>query len=433
MQQQSYLDHAATTTTYPEVIEAVAAQRAVVGNPSSLHTAGRAARRVVEERREQIADLVGARPSEVVFMSGGTEADNLAVIGSYRARRAQHPGARRVLTSTIEHHAVLDAVEHLVRREDAEVTWLEVDAVGRVDLDGVRSALETDPASVAVVSLMWANNEVGTIQPVAEVAALAAEHGIPVHTDAVQAVGHVAVDFAASGVSLLSLTGHKLGGPVGVGALLARRDATVQPLTHGGGQERGIRSGTLDVAGIVGLATALEIACGEREAEAARLAGLRDRMLQGALDLDLGIRVGGDWQPRDWSRRLPGNAHLIIEGCEGDSLLYLLDAAGVMCSTGSACHAGVPQPSHVLLGMGLSETEARGALRLTLGRTTTDADVERALAALPAAVERARRAGSLSTPGGSATSGGSTAPGGSATAGGSATPGEAGAAVEVAS
>lgn len=396
LQDYAYLDHAATTTVHPEVIEAVAARRAVVGNPSSLHTAGRAARRVVEECREQIAEAVGARPSEVVFTSGGTEADNLAVIGGYRARRAADPARRRVLTSTVEHPAVLDAVEHLVTHEDAEVTWLEVDETGRVRLDQARAALEDDPGSVSLVSLMWANNEVGTIQPVAEVAAIAAAHGIPVHTDAVQAVGHVPVGFAESGATLLSLTAHKLGGPVGTGALLVRRDAVVSPLTHGGGQERQIRSGTLDTAGIVGLATALEIACRSRDSETERLVALRDRLLHGALDLGLGIRVGGDWEPGDATRRLPGNAHLLVPGCEGDSLLYLMDAAGVLCSTGSACHAGVPQPSHVLLAMGLSETEARGALRLTLGHTSTEADVERALAALPGAVERARRAGSLS-------------------------------------
>lgn len=395
----AYLDHAATTTVRPEVIEAVAARRSVVGNPSSLHTAGRAARRVVEECREQIAEAAGARPSEVVFTSGGTEADNLAVVGGYRARRAADARRRRVLASPVEHPAVLDAVEHLVTHEDAEVTWLEVDEVGRVRLDQARAALEEDPASVALVSLMWANNEVGTIQPVRELAEAAAAHGIPVHTDAVQAVGHVPVDFGSSGVTLLSLTAHKLGGPVGVGALLVRRDAAVSPLTHGGGQERQIRSGTLDTAGIVGLATALEIACHEREPETERLVGLRDELLQGALGLGLGIRVGGDWEPGDATRRLPGNAHLLVPGCEGDSLLYLMDAAGVLCSTGSACHAGVPQPSHVLLAMGLSETEARGALRLTLGHTSTEADVARALGALPAAVERARRAGSLSVSG----------------------------------
>ncbi|MCH8612408.1 cysteine desulfurase family protein [Arsenicicoccus dermatophilus] len=392
----AYLDHAATTPVFAEVVEAVARQRAVVGNPSSLHTAGRAARRVVEESREQIAELVGARPSEVIFTGGGTEADNLAVLGTARARVAADPQRRRILASTVEHHAVLDAVEHLVRREGAEVTWLEVDAAGRVDLEAARAALDEHADSLSLATVMWANNEVGTIQPIAEIAAAAAAYDVPVHSDAVQAVGHVPVDFAASGLALMAVTAHKFGGPVGVGALLARRDAVVDPLTHGGGQERHIRSGTLDVAGIVGMTTALRIACEQREAETARLVALRDRLLQGALDLDLGIRVGGDWEPGDATRRLPGNAHLVVDGCEGDSLLYLLDAAGVQCSTGSACHAGVPQPSHVLIGIGLSEAEARGALRLTLGHSSTDEDVERALAALPGAVDRARRAGSLS-------------------------------------
>ena len=212
------------------------------------------------------------------------------------------------------------------------------------------------------------------------------------HTDAVQAVGHLPVDVAASGVDLLTLGGHKVGGPVGTGALVVKRDVAVVPLVYGGGQERQIRSGTLDTVGILGLSLAVEYAVAQRERETARLVGLRDALLKGALDLDLGIRVGGRWTPGDALGRLAGNAHLIVPGCEGDSLLYLLDAAGIECSTGSACQAGVPQPSHVLLAMGLTEREARGALRATLGHTSTAADVEAFLAALPAAVDRARRA-----------------------------------------
>ncbi|XVX21432.1 cysteine desulfurase family protein [Actinomycetota bacterium] len=388
----AYLDHAATTPMLPAAIEAVAAQSAVVGNASSLHTSGRAARRVVEESRESIAARLGARPSEVVFTSGGTESDNLAIQGTLAARRSADPRRRRLVVSTIEHHAVVDCVEHLVRSGQAEVTWAEVDSCGHVTPEALAAAIGDDPQSVALVSVMWANNEVGTIQPIAELAAIAHSHGIPLHTDAVQAVGHVPVDFADSGADLLTLTGHKFGGPLGVGALLARRSAPISPLVFGGGQERQLRSGTLDTPAIRGLAVALEVAVDQLEREQQRLVALRDRLIRGALDLDYGITVSGCWREGDCSARLPGNAHLLVPGCEGDSLLYLLDAAGVECSTGSACQAGVPQPSHVLLAMGHSEAQARGALRLSLGHTSTEADVDAFLAALPGAVERARRA-----------------------------------------
>lgn len=390
--QRAYLDHAATTPMLPAAVEAMAAQLARVGNPSSLHTSGRAARRVVEESRESIARDLGARPSEVVFTSGGTEADNLALKGTYRARRDADPRRVRLLVSTVEHHAVLDSVDHLVAHEGAEVTWLDVDAVGRVHPATVRRAIGQDPASVALVSVMWANNEVGTVQPVREIADVASEFGIPVHSDAVQAAGHLPVDFAASGVDLLTVSAHKLGGPVGVGALLARRDAVLVPLTHGGGQERQVRSGTLDTPGIRGFAVALEHAVGHLDDEVDRLVALRDRLVREALALGVGATVSGDYAPGDGTGRLAGNVHLRVPGCDGDSLLYLLDAAGVECSTGSACQAGVPQPSHVLLAMGVPEEQARGALRLTLGHTSTDADIDAFLAALPAAVERARRA-----------------------------------------
>jgi cysteine desulfurase len=387
-----YLDHAATTPVFPEVIEAMAEQRMQVGNPSSLHTAGRAARRVVEESRERLAARVGARPSEVVFTSGGTESDNLAVAGVFHARRDADPRRRRILLSTIEHHAVLDCVTALAERVGAEPTWLPCDETGVVDPALVAAEIDRDPASVALVSVMWANNEVGTIQDVPAIAAAAHVHGIPVHTDAVQAVGHLPVDFAASGADLLSLTAHKLGGPAGAGALLVRRDVEVVPLSQGGGQERQIRSGTLDAAGILGLSLALDRAVADLAQEAARVCHLRDRLLRGALELGLGLTVGGAWTAGDCRSRLPGNAHLLVPDCEGDSLLYLLDAAGIECSTGSACQAGVPQPSHVLLAMGLTDRAARGALRFSLGHTSTRADVEAVLAALPAAIGRARRA-----------------------------------------
>ena len=387
-----YLDHAATTPMLPEAIEAMTAQMATVGNASSLHTSGRAGRRVVEESRETIAQALGARPSEVLFTSGGTESDNLAIKGLFWARRDADPRRVRLLVSVVEHHAVLDCVDFLEAHEGAKVTWLEVDHVGRVHPETVRAAIGADPDSVALVSVMWANNEVGTVQPIGEIAAVAREFGIPVHSDAVQAVGQVEVDFATSGLDLMTVSGHKVGGPQGVGALLVRRDATLVPLSHGGGQERKLRSGTLDTPAIRGFAVAMQNATANRETLSDRLVALRDKLIRGAQDAGFGVQVTGDWQPGDGRRRLPGNAHLLVPGCDGDSLLYLLDAAGVECSTGSACQAGVPQPSHVLLAMGMTEHQARGALRLTLGHTSTAADVDAFLAALPAAVERAQRA-----------------------------------------
>ncbi|MEP7034843.1 MAG: cysteine desulfurase family protein [Actinomycetota bacterium] len=393
-----YLDHAATTPMLPEAIEAMTAQMAVVGNASSLHTSGRLGRRVVEESRETIAQTLGARPSEVLFTSGGTESDNLAIKGSFWARRDADPRRVRLLVSTVEHHAVMDCVDFLQAHEGAKVTWLEVDHLGRVHPETVRAAIEADPESVALVSVMWANNEVGTVQPIAEIAAVAHEFNIPVHSDAVQAAGQVEVDFAGSGLDLMSVTGHKVGGPQGVGALVARRNATLVPLTHGGGQERQVRSGTLDVPAIRGFAVAMRHATADLAVEGERLVALRDRLIRGAMDAGFGVRVSGDWEAGDGTRRLPGNAHLLVPGCDGDSLLYLLDAAGVECSTGSACQAGVPQPSHVLLAMGMPEQQARGALRLTLGHASTDADVDAFLAALPGAVERAQRAQAATSP-----------------------------------
>ncbi|GGL41505.1 cysteine desulfurase [Phycicoccus endophyticus] len=388
-----YLDHAATTPMLPAAIEAFVESAGSVGNASSLHTAGRAARRTVEESRERIAAALGCRPSEVVFTSGGTEADNLAVKGTWAARRGADPARTRVVSSSVEHHAVLDSVEHLVRSRGAQVSWLEPDRCGHVATGDLRAVLAEHGASTALVSVMWANNEVGAVQPVAELAAVAHEHGVPFHTDAVQGLAHLPVRFDASGADLMTVTAHKVGGPVGVGALLARRDAALEPQLHGGGQERQVRSGTLDVPAVHAFAVALEETVAARDVEAKRVLGLRDRLLEGALGLGLGITVGGCWHPGDGEQRLPGNAHLVVPGCEGDSLLYLLDAAGVECSTGSACQAGVPQPSHVLLAMGHSEAEARGALRLSLGHTSTDADVDAVLAALPGVVERARQAG----------------------------------------
>lgn len=386
----AYLDHAATTPMTPSAAATMTALLPVSRNPSSLHGSGRQARRVVEESRESIAAGLGARPGEVVFTSGGTESDNLAVKGLYWARRQADPRRRRVIASAVEHHAVLDAVSWLGQSQDAQVEWLPVDAAGVCDPDQLRDLLGRDPDSVALTTVMWANNEVGAVQPIRELAAVAHEVGVPFHTDAVQAVATLPVDFAASGVDALTVTGHKLGGPIGAGALLLRRGVECAPLVHGGGQERDVRSGTLDVPAIAAFATALREAVANRPALAAHLSGLRDSLVAGILAALPDAVVNGPSQSR---RRLPGIAHLSFPGCEGDSLLLLLDARGIECSTGSACSAGVARPSHVLLAMGAGEELARGSLRFSLGHTSTDDDVATVLTAIGPVVERARRAG----------------------------------------
>ena len=386
MTDAAYLDHAATSPIRPEALAAMIAELAVVGNASSLHASGRRARRVVEESREAIAAVLGVPAGDVVFTSGGTEADNLAVTGIYRARRRSEPQRTRVLASAIEHHAVLDPVDHLADHEGADVRWLAVDDLGRVRLDWFERELLDAPDEVALVTMMWANNEVGTVQPVAEVAALCAQHGIPFHTDAVQALGAVDVDGAVA--STLALSAHKVGGPHGVGALLVRKGVPLQPLLHGGGQERDIRSGTLDSASIAGFAAAITASDTDREERVARVRSLRDQLVKRVLDEIDGVVRNGDPD-----HCLPGIAHLSFEGCEGDALLLLLDAVGVECSRGSACSAGVPQPSHVLLAMGRDALEAKSSLRFSLGWSSTQRDVDRVLDALPGAVARARRAG----------------------------------------
>jgi cysteine desulfurase len=389
----AYLDHAATTPMLAEALEAYVAAARDVGNPSSLHAAGRCARRLVEESRERIAEALGARPSEVIFTSGGTESDNLATKGIFWARRAASLNRNRIAVSAVEHHAVLDAADWLGAHEGAAVDLLAVDSAGAVDPGTLAELLDRYGDELAVVSVQWANNEVGTVQPIAELAAIAASFGVPFHTDAVQAVGQIPVDFAASGVSALTVTGHKLGGPVGVGALILGRDVPATPVLHGGGQERDVRSGTLDTAGVAAFAVAVECAVSSRTEYAARVSAIRDDLVARVRAAVPDAIYNGD--PSD---RLPGNAHFSFPGCEGDALLMLLDAQGVACSTGSACSAGVAQPSHVLLAMGADDDRARSSLRFTLGHTSTAADVDALLAALPGAVERARRATAWKTP-----------------------------------
>ncbi len=382
----TYFDHAATTPVRPEAADAYLRASQVAGNPSSLHAAGRAARRVLEESRESIAADLGADPAEVILTAGGTEADNLAVQGIWRA--AAQAGRPGLVISAVEHHAVLETAHHLAAHEGAETRELGVDATGVARIDELEALLAEQGEQIGLISLMWANNEVGTLQPVEQVAALGAAHGIAVHSDAVQAVGQVPVNFAASGLDALSFSGHKLGAPIGIGALLARRDLTISPVQHGGGQERAVRSGTLPVASFAALAAAVHAAAVDLEAEAVRRARLRDRIIAEVLAAVPDAQLRG----APGQGRLPGNAHFTFTGTDSDALLFTLDAAGVCASSGSACQAGVQQASHVLLAMGADDGAARSALRLTVGWDSTEADVDALLVALPEAVARARAA-----------------------------------------
>ncbi|AZG48815.1 IscS-like cysteine desulfurase [Gordonia insulae] len=377
----------------PEAIEAMTAVFAQPGNASSLHGSGRWARRRLEEARESVAGSVGARPSEVIFTGGGTESDNLALKGIYWARRQEDPARRRIIVSAVEHHAILDPAMWLQKADDADLVVAPVDDNGFVSPSWLRDDLAAHAGETAVISVMWANNEIGAIQPISEIAAVGAEFGVPVHSDAIQAVGHIPVDFGASGLSALSLAAHKFGGPQGVGALLLRRDVECVPLLHGGGHERDVRSGTQDVAGAVGMATALRVSVDRLPASTSSVQALRERLFDTLLAVP-GATVNG---PRD-DRRLPGNVHVSFEGCEGDSLLMLLDANGVECSTGSACTAGVAQASHVLLAMGLDVPTARGSLRFSLAPSTTEADVDAVAEVIGQVVDRARAAGLVSSP-----------------------------------
>ncbi|ASO18895.1 cysteine desulfurase [Actinoalloteichus hoggarensis] len=395
----AYLDHAATTPMRRSAVLAMTEALTVLGNASSLHASGRRARRHVEECRERLAVALGARPSEIIFTASGTESDNLAVKGIYWARRDSDARRRRILASPTEHHAVLDAVQWLADHEGAEVDWLPVDRTGRVEPAALRAAIASAPETVALVTVMWANNEVGTINPIDQLAGVAAEYDVPLHTDAVQAAGMLPIDFGACGAAALTLTGHKLGGPVGVGALLLRRDVACTPLLHGGGQERDVRSGTLDVPAVIALSAAVEESAAQRKESAARIAALRDELIAGVLAAVPDAVVNGaagvrtaDASPPD---ALPGIAHFTFPGCEGDGLLMLLDARGIECSTGSACTAGVAEASHVLLAMGADRAAARGSLRFSLGHDSTLDDVLELGAVIGSVVDRARNSGVL--------------------------------------
>ncbi|MFT4230837.1 MAG: cysteine desulfurase family protein [Microbacterium sp.] len=383
-----YLDHAATAPLRPEARDAWIAASEVAGNASSIHGAGQAARRVLEDARERLAAALDCDPVEVVLTSGGTESANLALKGLWWARS---PGRSAVVLPDGEHHATLDAVEWLRSEEGAAVRAVPLDAVGRIRVPVFADALP----GAALATALVANNEVGTVDDAAGLAAAAADAGIPLHLDAVAAFGHVPVSFGrwradaagAGGLVALSVSAHKVGGPIGVGALVVSRAARMTALAHGGGQQRGLRSGTQDVAGAAAFAVAAELAVAELAAESGRLRALREKLVRGVLAAVPGAELLGD--PVD---RLPGNAHVLFPGASGETLLFLLDRAGIAVSTGSACQAGVPEPSHVVLALGRTDAEARQVLRMTLGRTTTQADVAALLAALPDAVARARAA-----------------------------------------
>ena len=391
-----YLDHAATTDVLPAAIDAMVEQMRNGGNPSSLHAVGRDARATVEYARERIARAIGADPAEVIFTSGGTEADNLAVKGIYWKRREEDPQRTRILVSSIEHHAVEETCEWLEKAEGAQLEWIPVDEHGSVNPQTVRELIEKNPEDVALVTVMWANNEVGTVQPIPEIAAIAAEYGIPVHSDAVQAFGAVPIDFHASGVATLAISGHKIGGPMGIGALVATRAVQLTPVLHGGGQERSVRSGTIDAPAIAGFAEAAVHSVENLPEESARIAALRNELVAAISALIPQAHLSGEnplTEEYPGQKRLPGNAHFTFENAEGDTLLFLLDMQGISSSTGSACNAGVTRPSHVLMAMGMDEDTARSAQRFTLGHSTTGADIARLIAALPSAYEQAAKAG----------------------------------------
>lgn len=374
-----YLDHSATTPVRPEVLEAMLPYfKEKFGNPSSIHAWGREIRSDVEAAREKVASLIGAEAREIVFTAGGSESDNTAIFG---AALAAKPGRRHVVTSAVEHHAVLDTVKALKAR-GYDVTFVPVDEHGMVHPEAVREAVRDD---TFLVSIMHANNEVGTIMPIKEIAEIAHERGALMHTDAVQTVGHIPFNVQELGVDLASMSAHKFYGPKGVGVLYIRRGVKLEPLIYGGGQERKRRAGTENVAGIVGLATALELAVAEMPKEAERLAALRDRLIEGIRSKIDHVKLNG--HP---TMRLPGHVNMSFKFVEGEALLLNLDLKGIAASSGSACTSGSLEPSHVLLAMGIPHEVAHGSVRMTMGRATEAEDVDYVLEVLPPIVEKLR-------------------------------------------
>jgi cysteine desulfurase len=373
-----YLDNAATTPVRPEVADAmVNFMIQDYGNPSSIHSWGRVAREGVEQARANVARLIGCRPTEVIFTSGGTEADNLAVMGVAFANRER---GNHLITSQIEHHAILHTCEYL-EDHGFEITYLPVDTYGFVDPEDVRRAIT--PRTI-LVTIMHANNEVGTIEPIAEIAAVTAQAGVPLHTDSVQTAGKVPLDVNELGVQLLTVSGHKMNGPKGTGALYVRRGTRVEPLQHGGSHERKLRAGTENVPGIVGLGVAAGLAYEELDETRFRLADLRDKLIAGILKIPNTTLNGHP------TVRLPHNVNVSYNDIEGESVLLALDMAGIAASTGSACTSSSLAPSHVLLAMGRDHQQAQGSIRMTLGRTTDQEDIDYVLAKIGPIVERLR-------------------------------------------
>lgn len=386
----AYFDHAATTAVRESALAELVRCTQILGNPSSVHAAGQAARAILESARDRVAAALNCNRSEVIFTSGGTESNNQAIKGLYWKRQADDPKQDLIISAATEHHALIDPIEWLEQQQGARVHWLSVDSSGHFDLAELQAVLKHEAGRVALVSLMWANNETGALNDIPEVCRMAAEFGVPVHSDAVATLGHHPVDFAASGLTAMSISGHKVGAPIGIGALLVSRTAKPVSLLHGGGQERGLRSGTMNYPLASAFAVAVEEAVAELPTRTERLRQLRDSFEQHVLNLipDARITVGtGD--------RLPDNAHLMFPGLLGDTLLYTLDAAGAQVSTGSACQAGVVGPSHVLIGMGYSEQQAKSCIRVTFGHTTTPEDLEFLKSVFLDAYQRAKRASNV--------------------------------------
>ena len=381
----SYFDHAATTPMSKAAIEALNQQIGQLGNASSLHTQGRSVRKAVEEARESIARIAGASPSEIVFTGSGTEANNLAIKGFYWKRLGEDSARNVIVISAFEHHAILDPAEWLEEHEGAHVIQIPVTRDGVVDLEAFRDIVDHNRAKIAVIAIMHSNNEIGTIQPIKEVVEIAGD--IPVHTDAVQSFGKVEFNFDQLGVTSATLSAHKIGGPLGVAALILQRGIDVTPILHGGGQERDIRSGTLNAPAIVSFAAAAQDAELHRVQRYVELRTMRRYLIDAIRAVLPDIWVNGDIEPS-----LPGIANITFPGTESDGLLLLLDAEGIASSTGSACSAGVPRPRHVLLAMGLSERDARSSLRFSIGASNTRSEIDHLASVIESVVDRARAA-----------------------------------------
>jgi cysteine desulfurase len=383
-----YLDYAATTPLRKEVFECYVSYLQQLGNPSSVHSSGQKVRRALEEARESLARSVDCNRNEVIFTSGGTESDNLAIKGLYWQRKAEDDNRNIIISAGTEHHAVIDPIEWLEKHDGAEILWLPIDTEGVLDLEFLSTFLAEQGERVALITLMWANNETGVITDIPRITAMAKQFGIPVHSDAIAAFGHMSLSFKDSGLAAMSISAHKIGGPVGAGALLVSRATKLVSLVHGGGQERGMRSGTMNAPVAKAFALAAEIAVAELEPEMQRLEELRDYLVDQVQAITKVAKHTGSKV-----QRMAHNAHFTFEGCSGDSLLFLLDQQGICVSTGSACQAGVNGPSHVLVAMGRSERDANGCLRMTLGQQTTQEDIDHFLKALPSALEGALKAG----------------------------------------